>query len=201
LSARLVVLASGSGTTLQAVLDATSDTGFGARVVAVGTDRFGTRAQQRAEGAGIPSWTVRLEDAPDRPTFDARTAEAIAAAEPDLVVLAGYMKVLGPAVVGRFRLVNTHPSLLPAFPGAHAVRDALAYGVRVSGCTVHIVDEGIDTGPVLAQVAVPVEPGDTEQSLRERIQTAERGLYVETIRQLVHEPSVAAGHEPPEEPA
>lgn len=188
---RLVVLASGTGSTLQAILDATHMPGFGATVVAVGTDRPGTRAAERAAEAGVPTWTVSLDDSlgvdgrPDRAAFDSRTAHAIAAAEPDLVVLAGYMKVLGPEVVRRFRIVNTHPSLLPAFPGAHAIRDSLAYGVRVSGCTVHWVDEGIDTGPVLAQAAVPVEDGDTEDSLRERIQGVERVLYVDTIRRLV----------------
>lgn len=184
--ARLVVLASGSGTTLQTVLDASRDAAFGAEVVAVGLDRAGTGAEQRARAAGIPTWTVRLEDAPDRARFDARTADAIAAAEPDLVVLAGYMKVLGRGVVRRFRIVNTHPSLLPAFPGAHAIREALACGVGITGCTIHLVDEGVDTGPVVAQATVPVEDADTEDSLRERIQSVERVLYVDTIRRLVH---------------
>ena len=130
---------------------------------------------------------VALSEQPDRVAFDAAVAERIAAAEPDLVVLAGYMKVLGPTVVGRFRIVNTHPSLLPAFPGAHAIRDALAYGVRVTGCTVHEVDEGVDTGPILAQAAVPVVDGDDEDSLRARIQATERVLYLQTIRDLCSE--------------
>lgn len=183
--ARLVVLASGAGTTLQAVLDACAQGAFGAEVVAVGTDRFGTGAERRAREAGVEVFTVRLEDFPDRDAFSEATAEAVAAHQPDLLVLAGYMKVLGKSVIGRFRTVNTHPSLLPAFPGAHAVRDALHHGVKVSGVTVHWVDEGVDTGPILAQAAVPVEPGDTEQSLRERIQAVERGLYVDTIGQIV----------------
>jgi formyltetrahydrofolate-dependent phosphoribosylglycinamide formyltransferase len=153
----------------------------------VGTDRPGTLAQSRAEQRGIPTWMVQLSEQPDRLAFDAAVAEQIAAAEPDLVVLAGYMKVLGPSVVSRFRIVNTHPSLLPAFPGAHAIRDALAYGVRVSGCTVHEVDEGVDTGPILAQAAVPVVDGDDEDSLRARIQATERVLYVQTIRDLCSE--------------
>jgi formyltetrahydrofolate-dependent phosphoribosylglycinamide formyltransferase len=178
------VLASGAGSTLQAILDASHAPDFPAEVVAVGTDRPETLAQTRAESAGVPTWTVQLKDQPDRPSFDAAVAEQIAAGEPDLVVLAGYMKVLGPSVVSRFRIVNTHPSLLPAFPGAHAIRDALAYGVKVAGCTVHEVDEGVDTGPILAQAAVPVVDGDDEDSLRARIQATERVLYVQTIREM-----------------
>ena len=187
--ARLVVLASGAGTTLQAILDASRAPDFPARVVAVGTDRPDTVAAQRARQSGVPAWTVSLAEQVDRSAFDSAVAEHIAAAEPDLVVLAGYMKVLGPAVVRRFRIVNTHPSLLPAFPGAHAIRDALAYGVKVSGCTVHEVDEGVDTGPILAQAAVPVVPGDDESSLRARIQATERVLYLQTIRDLCSEMS------------
>ncbi len=185
--ARLVVLASGAGSTLQAILDASHAPDFPGCVVAVGTDRPGTLAQSRAEQRGIPTWMVQLSEQPDRLAFDAAVAEQISAAEPDLVVLAGYMKVLGPSVVSRFRIINTHPSLLPAFPGAHAIRDALAYGVRVSGCTVHEVDEGVDTGPILAQAAVPVVNGDDEDSLRARIQATERVLYVQTIRDLCSE--------------
>jgi phosphoribosylaminoimidazolecarboxamide formyltransferase/IMP cyclohydrolase len=182
--ARLVVLASGAGTTLQAVLDACHEPAYGARVVAVGTDRLGTGAQRRAEAAGIPVFTVRLEDHVDRDTFNAATAAAIAAAEPDLLVLAGYMKILDKQVIGRFPTVNTHPSLLPSFPGAHAIRDALDHGVKVSGVTVHWVDEGVDTGPIIAQAAVDVLPGDNEDSLRTRIQAVERGLFVATIGQV-----------------
>jgi phosphoribosylglycinamide formyltransferase 1 len=182
--ARLVVLASGAGTTLQAILDASRAPDFPARVVAVGTDRPDTVAAQRAEQSGVPAWTVLLSDHAERSEFDEAVAERIAESAPDLVVLAGYMKVLGPGVVRRFRIVNTHPSLLPAFPGAHAIRDALAYGVKVSGCTVHEVDEGVDTGPILAQAAVPVVPGDDESSLRSRIQATERVLYLQTIRDL-----------------
>jgi formyltetrahydrofolate-dependent phosphoribosylglycinamide formyltransferase len=178
------VLASGAGTTLQAVLDACGDPAYGARVVAVGTDRAGTGAQRRAEAAGVPVFTVRLEDHPDREAFNAATADAIAVAEPDLLVLAGYMKILDKQVVGRFRTVNTHPSLLPSFPGAHAIREALAHGVKVSGVTVHWVDEGVDTGPIIAQAAVDVLPGDSEDDLRTRIQAVERGLFVATIGEV-----------------
>ncbi|MGF7236434.1 MAG: bifunctional phosphoribosylaminoimidazolecarboxamide formyltransferase/IMP cyclohydrolase [Frankia sp.] len=191
--ARLVVLASGAGTTLQAVLDACEDPAFGARVVAVGTDRTGTGAESRARAAGIEVVTVRLEDFADRDAFSAATAEAVAAYQPDLLVLAGYMKVLGTAVIGRFRTVNTHPSLLPSFPGAHAVRDALAHGVRVSGVTVHWVDEGVDTGPILAQTAVPVVAEDTADTLRSRIQAVERVLFVETIGKIVRSAENAPG--------
>jgi formyltetrahydrofolate-dependent phosphoribosylglycinamide formyltransferase len=154
-------------------------------VVAVGTDRYGTGAQERAVAAGIPSFTVRLEDAADREAFNAAVATEISPYAPDLVVLAGYMKILDKQVIARFRTVNTHPSLLPAFPGPHAVSDALAHGVKVSGVTVHWVDEGVDTGPILAQAAVAVAASDTEDTLRARIQTVERGLYVETIGRIL----------------
>lgn len=185
MAARLVVLASGAGTTLQAILDAVAEPGFDASVVAVGTDRHDTGAQRRAEASGVPVFTVRLEDHADRAAFNAATAERIAGFAPDLLVLAGYMKILSREVIARFPTVNTHPSLLPAFPGAHAVRDALAAGVKVSGVTVHWVDEGVDTGPIIAQRTVPVEPGDTEATLRDRIQGVERGLFVTTIGAIV----------------
>ncbi len=150
----------------------------------MGTDRPGVRALERAAAAGVRTWVVPLGGAEDRAAFDERTAAAIASDEPDLVVCAGYMKILGPAVVRRFRIVNTHPSLLPAFPGAHAVRDAIAYGVKVSGVTVHVVDEGLDSGPVLAQAAVAVLDDDDEVSLRHRIQAVERPLYVDLVGRL-----------------
>lgn len=181
---RLVVLASGTGTTLQAILD---DPDLAPLVVAAGTDVPGCRAMERAEQAGVPTFAVALADHPDRAAWNAALAEAIAAHRPDLVVLAGFMRVLAPAVVHRFRIVNTHPALLPEFPGAHAVRDALAAGVGVTGVTVHWVDEGVDTGPVIAQVKVPVEPGDDEESLRARVQAAEKPLYVATLKRLSQE--------------
>ena len=182
--ARVVVLASGDGSTLQAIIDAAADPAYGVRVVAVGADRFGSRAQQRAEGHGVPTWIERVEDHPDRPAFDDAVAARLAGNRPDLVVLAGYMKILGPAVVDTYRCVNTHPALLPNHPGAHAVRDALDAGDTETGATVHWVDRGVDTGPVLAQVKVPIEPGDGEDTLRARIQAAERPLYVATIGRL-----------------
>jgi phosphoribosylglycinamide formyltransferase-1 len=156
-SARLVVLVSGAGTNLQALLEACADPAYGAQVVAVGADRDGTGGIARAERAGLPTFTCRIPDFPDRAAWDAALTQAVAVYEPDLVVSAGFMKILGPAFLARFggRTVNTHPALLPAFPGTHAVRDALEYGVKLTGCTVHFVDEGVDTGPVIAQEAVP----------------------------------------------
>ena len=184
MTARLVVLASGSGSTLQAVLDAAADPGFGARVVAAGTDRPGCPAMARAAAAGIPTFAAPLADYSDRAGWNAALAEQIAGYRPDLVLLAGFMRVLDAATVSRFEMINTHPSLLPSFPGGHAVADALAHGVKVTGVTVHRVDAGLDSGPILAQTAVPVLDGDTADTLRERIQAAEKPLFVETIRQL-----------------
>jgi phosphoribosylglycinamide formyltransferase 1 len=178
---RLVVLASGSGSTLQALLD---DPVLGALVVAAGTDVPGCRAMDRARERGVPVFETPLRDFPDRAAWNAGLAEQVARHEPDLVVLAGFMRVLGPDFVSAFRVVNTHPALLPAFPGAHAVRDALAAGVATTGVTVHWVDEGVDTGPVLAQAEVPVAPGDDEDSLRARIQAVEKPLYVQTLTRL-----------------
>jgi formyltetrahydrofolate-dependent phosphoribosylglycinamide formyltransferase len=182
--ARLVVLASGSGSTLQALLDAAADSDYGARIVAAGTDVPGCPAMARAEAAAIPTFAVALPDFADRCAWNLALAETIAGYRPDLVVLAGFMRVLAADVVRRFRIVNTHPALLPAFPGAHAVREALAAGATTTGVTVHWVDEGIDTGPVIAQADVPVLPGDDEDALRARIQATEKPLYVQTIRQL-----------------
>jgi phosphoribosylglycinamide formyltransferase-1 len=186
--ARLVVLASGHGSTLQAVLDASGDASFGARVVGVVVDRA-CPAEARAERAGIPVVRVRPGDHPSRADWDRAVADAVAAGEPDLVFLAGFMRILGEPFLRRFggRTVNTHPSLLPRFPGPHAVRDALAAGATVTGATVHWVDAGVDTGPVIGQVAVDVLPGDTETTLTARIQQAERGLVVSYLRKLVND--------------
>ncbi len=181
-----MVLASGSGTTLQALLEATADPAYPADVVAVGSDRPQARALERAEAAGVPSFALPLAGGDDRAEWDRRLAERVAEHDPSLVVCAGFMRILGPAFLARFggRVVNTHPALLPAFPGAHAVAEALAYGVSVTGVTVHLVDEGVDTGPVLAQAAVPVLPGDDVARLQARIQDVERPLYVDTVRRL-----------------
>ncbi len=180
--ARVVVLVSGVGTLLQALLDADGPD-YPARVVAVGADRAGTAGLRRAEDRGLPAFVVNLAQHPDRASWDAALTNAVAVHQPDLVVTAGFMKMLGPAFLDRFggRILNSHPALLPAFPGPHAVADALAHGVRVTGTTVHLVDAGMDTGPILAQRAVEVLPDDTEQQLHERIKTVERRLLVEII--------------------
>jgi phosphoribosylglycinamide formyltransferase 1 len=184
---RIVVLASGRGSTLRAILDASTDPDFGGQVVAAGTDVKGCPAMAHAEAAHIPTFAVELRDFADRAQWNDALAESIAAFRPELVVLAGFMRILAPSVVRRFRIVNTHPSLLPSFPGAHAVRDALAAGAQRSGVTVHWVDDGVDTGPVIAQLEVPVIAGDDEASLTARIQAAEKPLYVTAIRQLCQE--------------
>lgn len=179
--ARLVVLASGTGSLLESLLDAATGD-YPARVVAVGADRQ-CRALDVAAEASVPGYTVRLGDYPDRAAWDGAITDATAEHRPDLVVSAGFMKILGSQFLSRFagRVVNTHPALLPAFPGAHAVQEAMAYGVRVTGCTVHLVDEGVDTGPILAQEAVPVLDGDDEASLHERIKVVERRLLVDVL--------------------
>ncbi|CAL9674236.1 phosphoribosylglycinamide formyltransferase [Saccharothrix sp. NPDC042600] len=187
--ARVVVLVSGSGTLMQALLDAAADPGYPVRVVAVGADRARIEGLARAERAGVPTFSVRLKDHPTRDEWDTALADAVAAHEPDLVVSAGFMKILGPAFLARFggRMVNTHPALLPAFPGAHGVRDALDYGVKVTGATVHLVDGGVDTGPILAQEAVVVGDGDDVDSLHERIKVVERRLLVDVVARLARE--------------
>ncbi|GAA4710233.1 phosphoribosylglycinamide formyltransferase [Pseudonocardia yuanmonensis] len=184
--ARLVVLASGSGTLLQALLDATLDPAYPAEVAAVGSDRPGVEALARADRSHTPTFTVRPAEYPDRQAWDRALLAAVLGYRPDLVVCAGFMRILGaPFLDGVNRpILNTHPALLPAFPGAHAVRDALAHGVRITGTTVHLVDAGVDTGPILAQEAVRVLPGDTEAVLHERIKIAERRLLVDTVATL-----------------
>jgi phosphoribosylglycinamide formyltransferase-1 len=187
--ARLIVLVSGEGTNLQALIDACADEGYGAAVVAVGADRDGIGGLARAEHAGIPTFVHRVKDFPARGDWDAALAESCAAYRPDLVILAGFMKLVGPEFLDRHggRCVNTHPALLPSFPGMHGVRDALDYGVKVSGCTMLIVDHGVDAGPVVAQRAVPVLDDDDEASLHERIKVTERVLLVETVGRMVRE--------------
>jgi phosphoribosylglycinamide formyltransferase-1 len=193
--ARLVVLVSGSGTNLQALLDAVAaegPAGYGAEIVAVGADRPGIAGLERAERAGVPGFVCRVADHPTRADWDAALTEATAAFEPDLVVSAGFMKILGPRFLARFggRIVNTHPALLPSFPGAHGVRDALAYGVKVTGCTVHFVDEGVDTGPIIAQGVVEVraeDDADGGAALHERIKDVERRLLVEVVGRLARD--------------
>ncbi|MGA8545066.1 MAG: phosphoribosylglycinamide formyltransferase [Mycobacterium sp.] len=179
--ARLVVLASGTGSLLASLLDAAVDD-YPARVVAVGVDRD-CRAVEIACAASLPAFTVRLADHVDRDGWDAALTDAVAAHSPDLIVSAGFMKILGPQFLARFcgRILNTHPTLLPAFPGAHGVAEALAYGVKVTGCTVHLVDAGTDTGPILAQQPIPVLDDDDEETLHERIKVTERRLLVDVV--------------------
>jgi phosphoribosylglycinamide formyltransferase 1 len=179
--ARLVVLASGTGSLLASLLDA-AVADYPARVIAVGVDRD-CRAVEIATEASLPTFTVRLADHPDRDAWDAALTKAVAAHAPDLIVSAGFMKILGPQFLTQFcgRTLNTHPTLLPAFPGAHGVADALAYGVKVTGCTVHLVDAGTDTGPILAQQPIPVLDDDDEETLHERIKVTERRLLVDVV--------------------
>jgi phosphoribosylglycinamide formyltransferase 1 len=195
--ARVVVLLSGTGSLCAALLAATDDPGYPATVVAVGSDRDAA-GLEHARRRGLPTFVCALRDHPDRAAWDRALAAAVADHRPDLVVSAGFMKIVGPAVLEAFggRLVNTHPALLPAFPGAHAVRDALAAGVPVTGATVHLVDAGIDTGPVLAQREVPVLPDDDEDRLHERIKTVERELLVATVARLVTTPPPTADPHP-----
>ncbi len=185
--ARLVVLASGSGTLLQSLIDATASPDYPADIVAVGSDRPQAQALHRARAAGIPDFVVRLADHPDRAAWDTALTEAVAAYRPDLVVSAGFMKLLGPRFLEKYdsRVVNSHPALLPSFPGMHAVRDALAAGVSVTGTTVHFVDAGVDSGPIIARRSVEVLPTDDEESLHERIKVIERTLLVDVVSTLV----------------
>jgi formyltetrahydrofolate-dependent phosphoribosylglycinamide formyltransferase len=184
--ARIAVLLSGTGSLCAALLAATDDPDYPATVVAVGSDRD-AEGLEHVRGRGLPTFVCAVSDHPDRAAWDRALAAQIASFEPDLVVSAGFMKIVGPAVLDAFggRLINTHPALLPAFPGAHAVRDALAAGVTVTGATVHVVDAGVDTGQVLAQREVAVLPGDDEARLHERIKAVERELLVHTVAELV----------------
>ena len=187
--ARLVVLASGTGTLLQSLIEAVGTGALDAQIVAVGSDDASAMALDRARDAGIPVFTMVPADFPDRTAWNAALTERVAASEPSWVVCAGFMRILGPAFVTRFRgrIVNTHPALLPSFPGAHAVRDTLTHGVKVTGCTVHLVDDGVDTGPILAQRALPIHPGEDQAALHERIKELERPLLVETLALLIGE--------------
>ncbi|MFE7189137.1 phosphoribosylglycinamide formyltransferase [Kitasatospora sp. NPDC057541] len=190
--ARLVVLVSGSGTNLQALLDAAADPAYGVEILAVGADRDGIAGLERAERAGVPVFVHRVKDHPDRAEWDRALTASVAGYRPDLVVTAGFMKILGPEFIAAFagRIVNTHPALLPSFPGAHGVTDALAYGVRVTGCTVHLVDAGVDTGPIIAQGVVEVldaDHADGGEALHERIKTVERKLLVDVVGRLARE--------------
>ena len=187
--ARLVVLVSGSGTNLQALLDATGDPAYGARVVAVGADREDIEGLRRAERFGVETFVHRVRDFPSRADWDVALAATVASYAPDLVVLAGFMKLVGPAFLSEHagRTLNTHPALSPSFPGMHGPAEALAYGVKVTGCTWFVVDGGVDTGPIVDQRAVRVHDDDTVETLHERIKVEERRMLVEAVGRMVRE--------------
>ncbi len=182
----MVVLASGSGTLLQSLIDAQAAGQLAGRIVAVGTDIPGCGAVQRAEKAGLDRFELPLPKGADRENWDRELTEKVAAYSPDLVVSAGFMKLLGAHFLKSFggRCINTHPALLPSFPGMHGVRDALAAGVKVTGATVFMVDEGVDTGKIIAQRAVEVVENDDEASLHERIKVVERQLLKDVINEF-----------------
>jgi phosphoribosylglycinamide formyltransferase-1 len=186
---RLVVLVSGSGTNLAALLEACADPTYPAEVVAVGADRDGILALDRARAAGVPTYVLRVADFATREEWDAAFTDATVSYEPDLVVSAGFMKLAGATFLSRFggAYVNTHPALLPAFPGMHAAADALDHGVKVTGCTLFVVDAGIDTGPILAQAAVDVRHDDDVETLHERIKSAERALLVDVVGRMARD--------------
>ena len=186
---RVVVLVSGSGTLLASLLEAAAAGVLTADVVAVGSDRSSAYGLERARAAHVPTFVHPLRKGDDRAAWDTALADLVDSYEPDLVVSAGFMKLVGEAFLARFggRFINTHPALLPSFAGAHAVRDTLAYGVKVTGCTVFMVDAGIDTGRIIAQEPVAVEPGDTEDTLHERIKSKERRMLVDAIARFATE--------------
>ncbi len=187
--ARLVVLVSGSGTNLQALLDACGDPSYGAQVVAVGADRDGIEGLTRAERLSIPTFVREVSSFETREGWDRAVRDIVMRFDPDLVVLAGFMKLVGEDFLAEFagRVVNTHPALLPSFPGMHGAADALAHGVKVTGATLFLVDAGVDTGPIVAQTAVGVEPDDTVESLHERIKVAERAMLVDAVGRMARE--------------
>jgi len=193
--ARLVVLVSGAGTNLQALIDACSDPAYGARVVAVGADRDGIEGLARAERAGIPTFVRKVGQFTSREHWDLTLADTVAAFEPDVVVLAGFMKLVGPAFLERFpgRVLNTHPALSPSFPGMRGPAEALEYGVKVTGATLFVVDEGVDTGPIVAQTVVPVQDDDDVETLHERIKVAERRMLVESVGRMAREGIAMSG--------
>jgi phosphoribosylglycinamide formyltransferase-1 len=179
----VAVLVSGSGSNLQAIIDAAADPAYAAEIVVVLSDRPGVRALDRASVAGIPSAVVAWKDFVDRAAFSDAICDAAQAHGAEALILAGFMRILAPNAIARFpnRILNTHPALLPAFPGAHAVPEAIAHGVKLTGVTIHFVDEEVDHGPIIRQVAVPIEPGDTEATLQSRIQAEEHRVYPEVI--------------------
>jgi phosphoribosylglycinamide formyltransferase-1 len=181
---KLGVLASGSGTNLEAIARAIDEGEVPARIVLVLSDKPGAFALERAKRWGIPTKVIELADSPDRPAFDRAIVEALREAGVELVILAGYMKLVGDEIVDEFpnRIMNIHPALLPCFPGEHGVADALEHGVKVTGVTVHFVDKGLDTGPIIAQEAVPVAEGDNVETLHNRIHLSEYELYPRAMK-------------------
>lgn len=189
-SMRIVVLVSGTGSNLQAVIDAVSSGELrGVQIAAVGADKHGTYGVERSAAAGLETFVVNFKDYEQRAEWNHALTQACLSYAPDYVVSSGFMRIVGEEFINAFdgTYINTHPALLPSFPGAHGVRDALAYGVKVTGCTVHIADAGVDTGPILRQEAVAVLPQDTEDTLHERIKVVERRLLIETLADLAQQ--------------
>lgn len=186
---RVVVLISGGGSNLAALLQACREPQYGAQVVAVGADRHSCAGLELASDAGIGTFVERVSDHPDRAAWDVALTQQVRAHEPDLVISAGFLKLVGREFLAAFngRYLNTHNSLLPAFPGIHGPRDALEYGVKVAGATLFLVDDGVDTGVILAQVVVPVHDDDTVETLTERIKVAERRQLVDTVGAMLRD--------------
>lgn len=189
MTARLAVLLSGGGSNLQALLDACTDPAYGAQVVVVAADRPTAGGLARAAAAGVPTFVEAVRDHPGRADWDRALTAQVTGYQPDLVISAGFLKLVGPAFLAAFagRFLNTHNSLLPAFPGIHGPADALEYGVKLTGATLFFVDSGVDTGPIVAQTAVPVHDDDSVETLTERIKQAERRQLVEQVGRLVRE--------------
>lgn len=183
---RIVVLVSGTGSNLQSVIDAAKSGELDVEIAAVGADREGTYGVERSAEAGLETFVVNFKSFPTREEWDAALTAKVASYAPDVVVSSGFMRIVSAGFIDAFggRYLNTHPALLPSFPGAHGVRDAIAYGVKVTGCTVHWADAGVDTGPIIAQEAVAIEESDTEETLHERIKVVERRLLVSTLAAL-----------------
>ncbi len=184
-NSRIVILASGSGSIAQAIIDAQQKGDLKAEIACVISDQASAEVLNRAKSAGIPSKVIAMSA--NRMDWDMQIISALTDLQPDLVVSAGFMRILSADCVSKFKIVNSHPALLPLFPGAHAVRDALAAGATKTGTTIHWVDEGVDTGTIIAQEEVEITPSDTEESLHERIKIVERRLYVATLQQLLNE--------------
>ncbi len=182
-NSRIVILASGNGSIAQAIIDAQQNGDLNVEIVCVISDEVGAKVLNRASSAGIPTKVIAMTS--NRADWDLQIIDALTELQPDLVVSAGFMRILSAECVAKFKIVNSHPALLPLFPGAHAVRDALKAGVNTTGTTIHWVDSGIDTGQIIAQEEVEITASDTEESLHERIKIVERRLYVATLQTLL----------------